>query len=500
MFLKNNKFYFRYSPSSSTISSSVKATPAFTIQPQENKTVNISSYETGTYQEEQLWSLLDSEAYSTSPMSLENMSLSEEVASLADLLPGSPDQMILPDQIPTGTGKILLTGSKHPTLPKGKKLITKDKVVVAPTVAEVTYPMDIDSNIDLLDSAFEEVKIEQPAQNEMMMLAEYDVPVIHIAEPQNNTTNQIWSANSIFDEENSGLSSSPSHYMMTINPYEAEGLVSVSGGISSAIIPEQAPEEQQQSDNANADDLLKFVMDETIGADIETFNTHFNITEDQVSTINVDDLFNPQPSTSTVNNITIKTEVTEEFDGDEDYVPVPAKRPRGRPRLPRSEDTLPRYVNFTKFSYSGNQAELNSDNKDNIVPVRRPRGRPATAPEYANVSEIDSEIEIMSGPQKKEAKYRRMRDLNNAASKRCRVNRKRKFEEMETEVQREEARNAKLKIQMEALETQVDNFKKMIIDMIKTKKHNQQITVQQQQASIEEFDIDTLVKNTLEHM
>merc|ERR1711988_691769 len=307
--------------------------------------------------------------------------------------------------------------------------------------------------------------------------------------------NQIWSANSIFDEENSGLSSSPSHYMMTINPYEAEGLVSVSGGISSAIIPEQAPEEQQQSD-----DLLKFVMDETIGADIETFNTHFNITEDQVSTINVDDLFNPQPSTSTVNNITIKTEVTEEFDCDEDYVPVPAKRPRGRPRLPRSEDTLPRYVNFTKFSYSGNQAELNSDNKDNIVPVRRPRGRPATAPEYANVSEIDSEIEIMSGPQKKEAKYRRMRDLNNAASKRCRVNRKRKFEEMETEVQREEARNAKLKIQMEALETQVDNFKKMIIDMIKTKKHNQQITVQQQQASIEEFDIDTLVKNTLEHM
>merc|ERR1712223_451061 len=454
--------------SSSTISSSVKATPAFTIQPQENKTVNISSYETGTYQEEQLWSLLDSEAYSTSPMSLENMNLSEEVASLADLLPGSPNQMILPDQIPTGTGKILLTGSNHPTPPKGKKLITKDKVVVAPTVAEVTYPMDIDSNIDLLDTAFEEVKLEQPAQNEVMMLAEYDLPVLHIAEPQNNTTNQVWSANSIFDEEDSGLSSSPSHYMMTINPYEAEGLVSVSGGISSAIIPEQAPEEQQQSDTANADDLLKFVMDETIGADIETFNTHFNITEDQVATINVDDLFDPQPSTSTANNITIKTEVTEEFDGDEDYVPLPAKRPRGRPRLPRSEDTLP----------------------------RRPRGRPATAPEYANVSEIEN----MSGPQKKEAKYRRMRDLNNAASKRCRVNRKRKFEEMETEVQREEARNAKLKIQMEALETQVDNFKKMIIDMIKTKKHNQQITFQQQQASIEEFDIDTLVRNTLGHM
>ena len=266
----------RYSPSSSTISSSIKATPAFTIQPQEDKTVNISSYETGHYPEEELWSHIDSEAYSTSPMSLENMNLSEEVASLADLLPGSPDQMILPDMNP-GPGKILLTGSSnHLMLPKGKKLITKDKAVVAPTVAEVTddYKMDF----DLLDTAFEQVKIE-PAQeqheqfNEMMMLAEYDVPVIHIAEPENNT-NQVWSANSLFGE-NTGLSSNPNHYMMaTVNPYEAEGLVSVAAGAIPAAIPEQAPEDQQ--DNANADDLLKFVMDETIGADIETFNTHFN--------------------------------------------------------------------------------------------------------------------------------------------------------------------------------------------------------------------------------
>ena len=37
---------------------------------------------------------------------------------------------------------------------------------------------------------------------------------------------------------------------------------------------QRAPEDQQ--DNANADDLLKFVMDETNGADIETFNPHFN--------------------------------------------------------------------------------------------------------------------------------------------------------------------------------------------------------------------------------
>merc|ERR1712241_1494642 len=197
----------------------------------------------------------------------------------------------------------------------------------------------------------------------------------------------------------------------------------------------------------------KFVMDETIGADIETFNTHFNITEEVSATINFDDLFEPQPSTSTANIKTeVKTEVTEDYDdGDEDYVPVPAKRPRGRPRLPRAE----------------------------IPPPRRPRGRPSTAREYADVSDID--LECLSGSEKKEAKYRRMRDLNNAASKRCRVNRK-------------------LKIQLESLETQVDSYKKIIIDMIKTKKQNQQIVQRQQASIIEEFDIDTLVKNTLEHM
>merc|ERR1719350_2048390 len=147
---------------------------------------------------------------------------------------------------------------------------------------------------------------------------------------------------------------------MAINPYEAEGLVSVAAGNgNAAAFPKQAPEDHQQ-DNANADDLLKFVMDETIGADIEDFNTHFNITEDQVATtINVDDLFEPQPSTSTANNIMIKTEVVEEYVDvfDEDYVPVPAKRSRGRPRLPRREVTPPRYVNFTKFSDSAAECQ-----------------------------------------------------------------------------------------------------------------------------------------------
>ena len=55
---------------------------------------------------------------------------------------------------------------------------------------------------------------------------------------------------------------------------------------------------------------------------------------------------------------------------------------------------------------------------------RKPRGRPATAPEWAQIDEYDSSSSMSSD----EKTYRRMRDLNNAASKRCRLGRKRKSE------------------------------------------------------------------------
>ena len=58
---------------------------------------------------------------------------------------------------------------------------------------------------------------------------------------------------------------------------------------------------------------------------------------------------------------------------------------------------------------------------------RRPRGRPATAPEYVEIEYYESSSS-MSSDELQEARYRRMRDLNNAASKRCRNNRKRKFQ------------------------------------------------------------------------
>ena len=67
-----------------------------------------------------------------------------------------------------------------------------------------------------------------------------------------------------------------------------------------------------------------------------------------------------------------------------------------------------------------------------------------------------------------------MRELNNAAlSKRCRINRKRKFQDMEEEQTLLAARNMELKNTVADLESQVTKFKTAIFDMIKKRKTEQ---------------------------
>merc|ERR1719291_508938 len=121
--------------------------------------------------------------------------------------------------------------------------------------------------------------------------------------------------------------------------------------------------------------------------------------------------------------------------------PLPVKRGRGRPRLIKTEPD----------------------------PPKRPRGRPATAPEYAQVDAYDSS-NFSNDLSEDEKQYRRMRDLNNAASKRCRVGRKRKAEEDQQEADELGTRNLVLKSQVEILESQVKEFKALVFQMIKKQK------------------------------
>jgi hypothetical protein len=63
-------------------------------------------------------------------------------------------------------------------------------------------------------------------------------------------------------------------------------------------------------------------------------------------------------------------------------------------------------------------------------------------------------------------KYRRMRDLNNEASKRCRQNRKRKQSGLEVEAEALQKRNAVLKARCLKMETLVERMKKQFLKRI----------------------------------
>merc|ERR1719432_263075 len=221
--------------------------------------------------------------------------------------------------------------------------------------------------------------------------------------------------------------------MIPVNPYEIHGDAPAAATAANNV--DEAPEDDM--------DLLKFVLDETIQPDNPDF-IEFTKTEevqDDLTTIDMGSLIGP--STSRDLPEVIKEEPMEFEDPDWTVDEPQKKRGRGRPRIPRPYPE----------------------------PPKRPRGRPPTAATVAVVNEYDSST--MSEGDQKLVKYRRMRDLNNAASKRCRVNRKRKFEVMEDELSLLERRNITLKTEVDGLEARVEKAKKIIFAMVQ-KKNNQQ--------------------------
>jgi len=90
-----------------------------------------------------------------------------------------------------------------------------------------------------------------------------------------------------------------------------------------------------------------------------------------------------------------------------------------------------------------------------IVPVQR-----QLSEESAPVVEI--KIEHLT----EDEKYRKMREQNNEASKRCRANRKRKHQELEDELIELERRNVVLKAKMDSMEREVKLLKKRFLSDI----------------------------------
>merc|ERR1712147_300663 len=68
-------------------------------------------------------------------------------------------------------------------------------------------------------------------------------------------------------------------------------------------------------------------------------------------------------------------------------------------------------------------------------------------------------VEVKTENLTEDEKYRRMRDQNNEASKRCRANRKRKHQETDEELERLQQRNVVLRAQMDQMEREVKELK-----------------------------------------
>merc|ERR1719210_1224020 len=326
---------------------------------------------------------------------------------------------------------------------------------------------------------------------------ELDVPVVipPASDNSQNNVNDAWD----LEKDLPAAESKPilnTNAMLSVNPMEAEGV---------SVTTPQADEDLDKPVGPDFD-LLEFAMESSGLAsgenDAQSYDPtniidlmlNDDITEnDQAfldlvktdddsninnaaagaaggSTLNLGDI---QPSTSkrpwTPSAAVVKPEPFDEEDPD--FAPTPAKRPRGRPRLPRPE----------------------------TEPPRRPRGRPPTARPFADVSAYE-DTSGMSSEEAKDVKYRRMRDLNNAASKRCRLNRKMKFDKMEIEEQQLLAKNTQLKAQVEGLENQVNRLKELVLGMVSKVKNEQTEQNTANDEAIENFDIDQLVNDTIEDM
>merc|ERR1712123_294120 len=88
---------------------------------------------------------------------------------------------------------------------------------------------------------------------------------------------------------------------------------------------------------------------------------------------------------------------------------------------------------------------------------------PVNIPEISQFTKVEIKTEDLG----EDEKYRKMRSQNNEASRKCRMNRKRKQQDMEEEVDLLQERNAFLKSRMEEMEQEVKLWKKKLLSDIK---------------------------------
>ena len=118
-----------------------------------------------------------------------------------------------------------------------------------------------------------------------------------------------------------------------------------------------------------------------------------------------------------------------------------------------------------------------------IEPRRLPRGRPPKTTIIADIDLYDNQIysamsntTLMHNSEQKEVRYQRMRQFNNAASKRCRIKRKIEIKAQFDKQIHLTARNMTLREEVTDLESQVTKVRTELFKIIKNKQSKKVIT------------------------
>jgi len=150
-------------------------------------------------------------------------------------------------------------------------------------------------------------------------------------------------------------------------------------------------------------------------------------------------------------------------EADDDAPPAP-RRKRGRPARDEPRDITPKLP-------------------------RLPRGQTTSDSEYAYVSDSCG---ILTDDEVSALKYRRMRDLNNEASKRCRQTRKQKMAGNEAEVEKLTERNRQLKAMVEKMESSMMEMKMKFLSEIRNPSKKIAIARRQMIGSRLGYDMDII--------
>jgi len=330
--------------------------------------------------------------------------------------------------------------SKLEDIEKGEKIIAEGYIPITTTVDKMEDKMDFDFlntwGADALYNDTQSMEIDSQPMDAMMMVnpLEAEGKSLENTLPKNETTfptsSQEEQTLNTPQPDNENLAT-PDDIKEAMETLDEDFVASVLNAI------ENNTEECTTENSVPAENnLLEMVINDSIG--IETVAEFCN---EPLTTVNPQDIgINTNNDTAT-SDLPIEQEANQDNEEkDPDY--LPKRKGPGRPRKPRTD-----------------------------VRVPKPRGRPSKL--HLNAASLMSEHHNYSNSSASssassvaEKRYRRMRDLNNLASQRCRLKRKSKMHTVLKDLKDEEERNAELTMKVRVLEEQVKGLKARFIRQI----------------------------------